>query len=107
MEACPKRPGRIPRFSSSRSPRPDAKSPGADALVQCIEQTLEARAPFPIHFSPMSLRVLLSAALLCAVPIWAHHSFGAEYDAKAPITITGVVTKVEWTNPHIHFYLDV
>lgn len=55
----------------------------------------------------MSLRVLLPAALLCAVPIWAHHSFGAEYDAKAPITITGVVTKVEWTNPHIHFYLDV
>ena len=37
----------------------------------------------------------------------AHHSFGAEYDANKPITLTGVVTKVEWTNPHTHFYLDV
>ena len=37
----------------------------------------------------------------------AHHSFGAEYDANKPITLTGVVTKIEWTNPHSYFYLDV
>jgi hypothetical protein len=37
----------------------------------------------------------------------AHHSFGAEYDVNKPITLTGIVTKVEWTNPHSHFYLDV
>lgn len=36
-----------------------------------------------------------------------HHSFSAEYDADQPITITGVVTKVEWQNPHVWFYLDV
>lgn len=41
------------------------------------------------------------------VPLWAHHSFGAEYDAKKPFTLTGIVTKVEWTNPHIHFYVDI
>ena len=42
-----------------------------------------------------------------AMPLSAHHSFGAEYDATKPITLTGVVTKVELTNPHTHFYLDV
>ena len=44
--------------------------------------------------------VLLLVALL-------HHSFGAEYDVNAPITLTGTLTAIEWTNPHTHFYLDV
>jgi V8-like Glu-specific endopeptidase len=37
----------------------------------------------------------------------AHHSFGAEYDSTKPVTITGVITKIEWTNPHSYFFLDV
>ncbi len=36
-----------------------------------------------------------------------HHSFGAEYDVNQPITLTGTITAIEWTNPHTHFYLDV
>lgn len=52
-----------------------------------------------------SIGLALTAVL--TVPLWAHHSFGAEYDAKKPFTLTGVVTKVEWTNPHIHFYVDI
>jgi uncharacterized protein DUF6152 len=42
-----------------------------------------------------------------AVPVLAHHSFAAEYDASKPIKITGTVTKVEWMNPHGRFYVDV
>ncbi len=51
---------------------------------------------------------LLGALLAgAAAPAIAHHSFAAEYDNTQPVKVTGVLTKVEWTNPHIWFYLDV
>src|SRR5215813_1651385 len=58
----------------------------------------------------MNLRLLVvgcAAAALCALPLLAHHSFAAEFDGSKPVKMTGVVTKVEWENPHIWFYIDV
>ena len=49
----------------------------------------------------------LAGLLITAVPVVAHHSFAAEYDASKPIKLTGTVTKIEWTNPHCFFYIDV
>jgi uncharacterized protein DUF6152 len=43
---------------------------------------------------------------LSAASVAAHHSFDAEYDSNKPITITGVVTKIDWANPHAFVYLD-
>lgn len=45
-------------------------------------------------------------AVLAPLPLLAHHSFAAEFDATKPVTVKGAVTKVEWTNPHIWIYLD-
>ena len=49
----------------------------------------------------------LAGLLITAVPLVAHHSFAAEYDASKPIKLTGTVTKIEWTNPHCFFHIDV
>ena len=46
-------------------------------------------------------------ALLAPAAALAHHSFAAEYDTKKPVSLKGTVTKVEWTNPHARFYIDV
>jgi hypothetical protein len=50
---------------------------------------------------------LVAGLLVSAVPAIAHHSFAAEFDAAKPVTKQGFVTKVEWTNPHVWFYIDV
>ena len=45
--------------------------------------------------------------LSCTVPAFAHHSFAAEFDSAQRVNLTGVVTKVEWTNPHVWFWINV
>ena len=51
--------------------------------------------------------VVALTALAAGTQVLAHHSFAAEFDASKAIRVTGTLTKVEWTNPHIYFYLDV
>jgi hypothetical protein len=53
------------------------------------------------------MRAALLSLLAAPLPALAHHSFPAQYDADKPITLTGKVTRVEWTNPHIFIYVDV
>ena len=55
----------------------------------------------------LSLLVVVAGLLVSTMPVLAHHSFAAEYDANNPVTLKGTVTKIEWTNPHARFYLDV
>ena len=51
--------------------------------------------------------LLVMAATASGHSAWAHHSFAAQYDRNQPITLTGAVTKMEWMNPHVYFYIDV
>ena len=59
------------------------------------------------------MRLVLPLALACAIWLASglsalpHHSGAAEFDSNKKVDLTGVVTKVEWTNPHAHFYMDV
>jgi hypothetical protein len=53
------------------------------------------------------LAILAAAVIAITAPASAHHSFAVDYDANKPVKVTGVVTKVEWTNPHAHYYIDV
>ena len=51
--------------------------------------------------------LLAVASLVFVAPALAHHAVGGEYDSSKPVTVTGVVTKVEWVNPHSRVYFDV
>jgi hypothetical protein len=59
----------------------------------------------------MKARLAFAAAVLAlaisALPAYAHHSFAAEFDATQPVRLTGKITRIEWTNPHTYFYIDV
>jgi hypothetical protein len=57
--------------------------------------------------SAFGLLAAVFGVILAVTPLAAHHSFSAEYDSKKQVTLKGIVTKVEWMNPHVYFYLDV
>jgi hypothetical protein len=52
-------------------------------------------------------RLILGVAFLTGLPVLAHHAFSGEFDSSKPISLEGVVTRVNWENPHVFFYVDV
>ena len=72
-------------------------------------RSLTALSPcYRLRFVRRLFAVLAAiVALALAIPTLAHHSFSAEFDGSKLIELKGVVTRIEWTNPHIYFYLDV
>jgi hypothetical protein len=54
-----------------------------------------------------TLGIVVSAAVIAATPLRAHHSFAAQFDSEKHVTLVGTITKVEWTNPHTYFFIDV
>ena len=57
--------------------------------------------------SALVLSAVVFSGFLAVAPLPAHHAFSAEYDSKKSVELKGIVTKVEWMNPHVYFYLDV
>jgi hypothetical protein len=51
--------------------------------------------------------LLAAASLALSVPVLAHHAVGGEFDPNKPVTVTGTVTKIDWTNPHARVHFDV
>jgi len=62
------------------------------------------------RLAPACGLIAITLALICAAspsPLQAHHSFSAEYDAAAPVILQGIVSRLDWTNPHASLFLDV
>ena len=59
------------------------------------------------RFVTSALVALAALAAVRVAPVTAHHSFVAEFDGSKPVTLKGVVTQIDWTNPHVWFYVSV
>src|SRR2546427_6571463 len=59
-----------------------------------------------MRLSTVCLLIAFSLMLVAVKPLTAHHSFDAEYDSKKPINVSGIVTKLDWVNPHAFVFID-
>ena len=85
---------------------------GLWSALSALETRLDPRFA-PTVYSAMGDLEMKSALAVCALvastgilPALAHHSFAAEYDQKQPVSFAGAVTKLDWMNPHVYFYVD-
>jgi hypothetical protein len=60
-----------------------------------------------VRHSTRSAALLAAVALILTAPLAAHHAFSAEYDAQKPVELHGMITKIQWTNPHSWIFVEV
>ena len=78
------------------------------AFFLSVNKAFNDRRPHIKQMKNLTIFLLTVTALLAAAaPVVAHHSFAAEFDANQTVNLKGIVTKIEWMNPHTYFYMDV
>src|SRR5258705_10810667 len=101
--------GKIPKFLRGKAPGP-GRTPAGEKIVGRRRGRLSGRPASRVEedsMTPMLRMLPVALACMCAAaPARAHHSFAVEYDKAKPVEGTGVLSKVDWTNPHMRIYVD-